>query len=242
MFDYIRKDQYFNWVEKFSDLRSAYASSTIYNLKDIQDHFALSQLASLSGAKILEIGGADCRVLRHVGVQNQCWNAEKYGGAAQGPKKQISVPGVRNIPVFLGEFSKDLPDAYFDAVFSISVVEHVQEKELQAFFRDIARVLKSGGRTFHAIDVYVFDVGRMDEPFAKYTRRRLESYLSVPSLTDGDLRFSQGPRADAAPVFSCEYASNADREMMAWNRVVPALTPVRAIAQSVSLMAEWRRT
>ncbi len=241
MFDYIRKQDYFLWIEQFSSIRSAYASASVNNLKDIQDHYVLNRLQSERGARILEVGGADCRVMRTFAEGNECWNAEKFDGRGAGPKKVIETPGVRNVLAYLGDFSSDLPADYFDIVFSVSVVEHIETDLLESFFRDIARVLKPGGRTFHAIDAYVFDRERFDEPHAAYTRRRLEAYLDVPRLTADALQLVESPRAPTDPGFSCEYATNADREMLAWNRVVPQLAPIRAIGQSCSLKCEWVR-
>ena len=242
MFDFIRKADYFDWVERYRSSRDTYASASTHNLKDIQDHFALSRLDGARGMRVLEVGGADCRAMRTIADHNECWNADRFEGQGGGPARVIETPGVRNALTFLGEFSAELPDAYFDIVFSLSVIEHVDTADLAGMFRDIARVLKPGGRTFHAIDVYLFDPDRWSETQADYTRRRLEAYLSVPGLTDGGLQFVVPPRVDASPGFSCEYASNADREMLVWNKVVPALSEMRLVAQSCSVMAEWVRT
>ena len=241
MLGFITKSEYFSWIDAFSGMRESYASASINNLKDIQDHYVISRLHSCEGLKILEIGGGDCRVLRSFSKANECWNAEKYEGLGLGPKRVITTPGVKNIFAYVGEFSGDLPSAFFDIVFSVSVVEHVVDEDLEAFFGDIARVLKPGGRTFHAIDMYVFDQNRWDEGSASYSRRRLQKYLSVPALSKNQLKFVEPPVVGDSPGFSCEYASNSDREMLAWNRVVPKLAPVRSIAQSVSLKAEWER-
>ena len=58
------------------------------------------------------------------------------------------------LPAYIGSFDKDLPDAYFDLVFSISVVEHINEGDdvLQNILNDIDRVLKPGGYSVHCID------------------------------------------------------------------------------------------
>ena len=242
MFDYIRKEEYFAWIDAFQEYESVHASASIHNLKNIQDHFILSRLDGVRGSKLLEMGGADCRVLRSFADHNECWNADRFEGLGAGPKNVIETPGVVNVLAYLGEFSAELPDGYFDVVFSVSVIEHVETEQLRDMFRDIARILKPGGRTYHAIDAYLFDPGRFSESQAAYTKRRLEAYLEVPAMTDGRLQFVDAPEAGSDPGFSCEYATNADREMLAWNKAVPYLAPTRAISQSCSLKAEWVKT
>ena len=239
MFDFIRKEEYFSWVEEFTAIRDTYASASVHNLKDIQDHYVISRLNQQKNKRILEVGGSDCRVLRNFAASNECWNAEKFDGLGMGPKKVIKTPGVKNAFTYLGEFSPELPDGYFDLVFSISVVEHVETPLLKNFFSDIARVLKPGGTTFHAIDAYLFD--RLDVGGPTYTQARLREYLSVPEMTDGALVPCEPAKASTNPFFSCEYATNSDREMMLWNRVVPKLAPMRSVAQSCSLKCEWRK-
>lgn len=239
MLQFITKDEYFAWIDAFQSERDAYASATPNNLKDIQDHYILSKLSAMKGGRVLEVGGGDCRVLRGFTNTLECWNAEKFTGAGIGPKSEIRYPGLRNALTHLGEFSDELPDNYFDLVFSISVVEHIEDDQLKDFFRDIARVLKPGGRSVHAIDLYVFDHDQTELSAAKYAARRLQHYLDVPAICDRTVEFVEPPKATTAPVFSCSYATNSDREMLAWNKYAPSLKEIRSIAQSVSLAAEW---
>lgn len=202
MISYIRKEEYFSWIDAYQHMRKDYPSASINNLKDVQDHFVMSRLDGLKGMRILEIGGADCRILRNFSSDNECWNAEKFEGKAGGPSRVISTPGVKNTPVFLGEFSELLPDAYFDIVLSVSVVEHVETPHLQAFFNDIARVLKPGGKTFHAIDVYLFDEDRLDDKWAAHTKNRLERYIEVETFTEGKLQAATRPDITTDPAIS----------------------------------------
>jgi len=241
MFRYITKTEYFAWVDEFKRNREAYASSSSSNLKDIQDHYIISILESLPPMKVLEIGGGDCRVLRAYSSKHECWNAEPFQGAGLGPKHEIKTDGVKNVRVMIGDFSPELPENYFDLVFSISVVEHVPTTELGTFFKDVTRVLKPAGLTAHAIDMYVFDADDRNTSVARFGEERLDAYLSVPSLTSGSLHFAEEPIAGNKPYFSCRYASNSDREMIAWNQYAPSLIETRKIAQSVSLRAEWKK-
>ncbi|MDR2574392.1 MAG: class I SAM-dependent methyltransferase [Desulfovibrio sp.] len=52
----------------------------------------------------------------------------------------------------LGHGIQDLSNEYFDAVFSISVIEHVPDKELLDFWREMYRILKKNGRAIHSLD------------------------------------------------------------------------------------------
>lgn len=53
----------------------------------------------------------------------------------------------------MGEFSEELPENYFDMVFSVSVLEHVPIDWLENVIKDIHRILKKGGISCHSIDV-----------------------------------------------------------------------------------------
>ena len=242
MFRFITKADYFKWIDDYSERRDPYRSASQYNLKDIQDHFAITLLDQGVGLKVAEVGGADCRVLRGFAERHECWNIEKFEGKGVGPKKVIETEGVRNVQAYLGEFSPELPDNYFDLVFSVSVVEHIETEGLQQFFRDMARILKPGGRAAHAIDIYLFDEADLDSSPAQYTTKRLNEYMNATKATDGALSLEAPAEADLRPVFSCKYASNADREMHLWNRVVPELAQMRLKTQSVSLAASWIKT
>src|SRR5687767_6142356 len=78
-----------------------------------------------------------------------------------GPTEAQAIPGVEIVRAYLGENSPLLAD--FDVVFSISVVEHVED--LDAFHADQLRILKPGGIFIHAIDLYLgegADTSRFD--------------------------------------------------------------------------------
>ena len=122
------------------------------------------------------------------------------------------------------------------------MVEHVVDDAYPGFVKDIARVLRPGGVSAHAIDMYVFDRERLSESAPRYSRRRLDLYRDTTRLTDGALIFRQDVEASEDPVFRCDYASNSDREMLAWNKFAPSLTEMRAMSQSVTLLAEWTRS
>lgn len=63
-------------------------------------------------------------------------------------------PKVTFVRDLLGKFSKELPDNYFDLVYSVSVIEHIPHEVLPSVFEDTFRILKPGGIVSHSYDVY----------------------------------------------------------------------------------------
>ena len=69
---------------------------------------------------------------------------------------EIDTTSFRIVYDYMGEFSDELGDDYFDLVFSISTLEHVPDSDemgLKNILIDINRVLKPGGISLHCIDV-----------------------------------------------------------------------------------------
>lgn len=106
------------------------------------------------GSKILEIGGAESRILKFFSNEFECWNLDKLEGVGNGPTK-INSDGFRLVSDYIGNFNQELPENYFDLVFSISTFEHIPFED-EALFenirQDIERILKNGGYSFHCID------------------------------------------------------------------------------------------
>lgn len=63
-------------------------------------------------------------------------------------------PNVKFVSGLLGNFVKELPDNYFDLVYSVSVIEHIPHEMLPKVFEDTYRILKPGGIVSHSYDVY----------------------------------------------------------------------------------------
>jgi SAM-dependent methyltransferase len=106
------------------------------------------------GSRILEVGGGDSRILKFFFKEYECWNVDKCEGLGNGPI-QFSSPHYKIVYDYIGAFNNQLPDSYFDLVFSISALEHAPEEQgwREAIARDINRVLKPGGLSFHCLDV-----------------------------------------------------------------------------------------
>jgi ubiquinone/menaquinone biosynthesis C-methylase UbiE len=110
------------------------------------------------GSKILEVGGGDSRILRYFSKkQYECWNIDKLEGLGNGPKSLQNI-SYRFVQDYIGNFNQELPDAYFDFVFSISALEHTPPDDPVLFsniFADLQRVLKPGGYSLHCFDIVI---------------------------------------------------------------------------------------
>lgn len=231
----ITKREYWHWQD------AGWVDPTRNDLKGIQDAYILSHLHGVRDCRILEVGGGNSRVLKVLsepGLGNECWNADAFKGAGNGPQDDTNSAAIRVARCYLGDFSTELPEDYFDYVVSVSVVEHVPSPALEAFFADSARVLRTGGLLLHAIDLYVFDEDSMF-PRRQQGAARLRQYLAFGDRPDLGLRFRASPAIDEGVSFRCSFASNSDLAMNNWNRIVPDLRPMREVTQSVSIKAEW---
>jgi SAM-dependent methyltransferase len=202
------------------------------HLKTWQDVAVYLHVKDMKDRRIAEIGGGNSRILRKIAPHNSCVNVDKLEGQHGGPSGDQGIPGVETVRSFLGEYSPDLPDASFDAVISVSVVEHVPNPTAGAFFDDMLRIMKPGALSLHAIDLYVGD-----EEIAN-SAKRLEIYtewLNRPEVEP--LQPIEARRA----VFSTTMATNPDLTMWHWNRAAPALKETRETAQSVSLLCGFKK-
>lgn len=131
-----------------------------YELKVYQDMLTYNFLLDnfQQGAKLLEIGGGESRIIHWLKDRYEFWSLDKLEGIGWGSKRIKKTSGFRLVKDYIGTFSKELPDEYFDGVFSISVLEHVPEDKavIEAICNDIQRLLKPGGLSMHCIDRVIF--------------------------------------------------------------------------------------
>lgn len=109
------------------------------------------------GFKILEIGGGNSRIIEFLKNQYEFWNLDKLEGLGNGPKN-LEVNGFNLIQDYIGNFNNQLPDNYFDIVFSISALEHIpldestDKKIYLNTLSDINRLMCDNGLSIHCID------------------------------------------------------------------------------------------
>jgi hypothetical protein len=221
MYKVIEKADYFSWYER------GIADKANHTLKGIQDSFVLAQLHDAEGLIIAEVGGGHSRILKRLEDRNECWNIDKFEGAGNGPKSLPTDTKAKIVQTFVGEYDPQLPSDYFDCVFSISVIEHIPPTQLKDFFADCFRMLKSGGRMYHAIDAYVADVPN------DYVNELLGYYRDY--VEAAGFRWIEHPESLQGLTFKPHYASNSDLTMAMWNAMVPNLKEKRIRSQSISL-------
>jgi hypothetical protein len=235
MFDVIRKDAYWAALDDkrvFQKL-GGFTLKALDGLKHIQDAWTLHRLHGMRDAKVIEVGGGVSRVLPALDDSNERWNLDDFGGDGNGVTEAPDMPSIRLVREKMGSFSGELPDRYFDLVFSISVIEHLPYTALEDFWRDHARIMKPGATAVHTIDLYLGD-----EPDPRM-KRRLEMYVEQPAAHG--LVLVEPAKLPPSLAFRCDMASNSDWGMWRWNKNVPTLESVRRVSQSVSLALVLRR-
>jgi len=225
MFDFLRKD--FLWKALDAGYLDELDRKISYQLKNAQDLAIYEKFRDKENLDIAEIGGGSSRILRQLARKNRCVNIEKFEGLNAGPDREVVIEGVRNIHAYVGDFDEAIHDDSFDAVYSVSVVEHIVEDRLGEFHDDMLRILKSGGVFFHAIDMYVKDASM------EYAENRLSAYRS---MVEDDRVRPFGVVKDVAAVFECSMVSNPDNIMHGWNLYAPHLSELRQSSQNVSVI------
>lgn len=129
----------------------------VEQLKIYQDLLVLKFISDNvpQGARVLEVGGGQSRILKHLENTYECWNIDKLEGVGNGPTS-MDDQSCRLVRDYMGNFNPELPEDYFDFVFSISALEHVPQDEPSLFddiIMDIQRVLKDGGYSLHLFDI-----------------------------------------------------------------------------------------
>jgi SAM-dependent methyltransferase len=130
-----------------------------HDLKDLQRPWTVKVALKLMkpGSRLLEIGAGPplvAAMLADLGYDLTI--VDPYDGSAGGPTEfQTFAQCYPKIRFVRNRFRLDLPQLegeLFDGIFSISVLEHVPEPELQAVFAAIATHLRPGGHSFHSVD------------------------------------------------------------------------------------------
>ena len=146
-------------------------SIKICDLKVYQDALVYSFILDnlLPGARLLEIGGGESRIISALKNDYEIWNLDKLEGSGFGPRKLVHADGFHLVQSYIGEFSPELPSSYFDLVFSISTIEHILKspKFINDVVDNILLVLKPGGYSLHCIDALKFTDHYFVHPMVK---------------------------------------------------------------------------
>ena len=228
MLEFVTKEKYWQLLDQGIDEQLAPAEFP-WHLKSVQDVLAYHYLGNPSGEVIGEVGGGDSRLLPVLRKANRCFNIEKFEGRDGGPGSEIKLRGVRNVHAFVGEFSNDLADSSFDALVSVSVVEHIPNDQMIDFIRDCHRILKPGGRMIHLVDMY------LAETRLAYNASRISLYEAAFKDQLFEPMDEQRIRGREDLSFRGSYCTNPDNVMYLWNQVNADLRDLRENSQSVAI-------
>ena len=129
------------------------------DLKDAQRPWMLKAIIGNVpvGGRLLEIGAGDPHVVHWLtSMGYEVVIVDPYDGSGHGPtdydfyKKHF--PSVKFIRENFADHLPGLPDASFDCIYSISVLEHIPHMALHKVMKGIRRYQKSGAITLHAVD------------------------------------------------------------------------------------------
>jgi SAM-dependent methyltransferase len=141
------------------------SASNAWGLKAMGRLFCVDKILQLRPKKILEVGGGSTTFFdEHFGTATEYWMIDNgafdpWNRFNEVLKKRQNTHFVRGL---LGEFKSELPDSYFDLVFSVSVLEHVPTERKGDVYRDMFRILGPGGFIVHSIDIPKQDKGRLE--------------------------------------------------------------------------------
>ena len=159
-FTYSKNPHFAYFKDNEQDLYGTKIDKTFCDLKVYQDLLVYTFIKDNipKGSKILKIGGGDSRILRVINDDYECWNADKLEGLGSGPTS-IETTGFRLVKDYIGNFNKEIPENYFDFVFSISALEHSPEDEatLRNICLDIDRVMKNNALSLHCFYIVIKD-------------------------------------------------------------------------------------
>lgn len=129
------------------------------DLKDVQRPWMIKAIvASVPiGGRICEIGAGEPFVAAFLA---QCGYevtiVDPYDGSGQGPVDyeaySAAHPGIRFVRSNFGQSVPGLSDGYFDAIYSVSVLEHVPMDKVASVCEGVRRYGKPAVRSIHAID------------------------------------------------------------------------------------------
>lgn len=146
-----------NYEQELYKRRIDFTNSDLKKYQDLLVFAFIKENIPL-GTRILEVGGGYSRLLEYFGKDYECWNIDPFEGLGAGPTV-VKPVHYRLVKDYMGNFNAELPDNYFDIIFSISALEHIptDDQTMVNVIKDINRVLKVGGYSLHALDSVVQD-------------------------------------------------------------------------------------
>jgi SAM-dependent methyltransferase len=140
------------------------------DLKNVQRPWAVKTLLACMPppARLLEIGGGEPIVsglLAELGYEVTL--VDPYDGFGNGPtdyQRYLELfPRVKIVREYFRPGMKALPGKFFDAIFSISVLEHLSVEAVAPCFQAIEEFLRPGGASIHCFDFILQGRGELDD-------------------------------------------------------------------------------
>ena len=124
-------------------------------------------------AAVLELGAGYCDWINHVRA------ARRVAADIWPEVGQHAAPGVETMVLDAGRNMARLPDAGFDAVLASNLLEHFEPDAVAELARQVARVLKPGGRFLMVQPNFRYAYRSY---FDDYTHRSIFTDVSLPAL------------------------------------------------------------
>ncbi len=147
-------DELFSLRDKHPDM--LFSEKYQYGLKQFGALYVIDWFRQFKPKRVLEMGAGNSVLFDHrIGDQCEYWMVDD-SGFYQEEQFQTSLTK-RNHTKFVnglvGEDLPNLPENYFDLIFSVSVLEHVTRDKVTEVARHMRRLLAPGGRLVHSIDI-----------------------------------------------------------------------------------------
>lgn len=146
-----------DFVDSFEHLHDLAVAAG--DLKDVQRPWMVKAVLATvpPGGSICEIGAGEPLVAgRLADLGYRCTIVDPYDGSGNGPtdlaRFAASRPAVRFVPDRFGPGLPELEGVRFDAICSISVLEHLGREAIREVVEGCRLHLRPGGRLLHAID------------------------------------------------------------------------------------------
>ena len=135
------------------------------NIKGFDCATIINSIPWTQGLKVLDVGAGYSWLPTYLAKEKGCevWSVDDFGASesdpfwtrSRDPREHIRAhPEVRYVLGRLGVDSlPDLPPAYFDCIYSASVLEHVPPSQFDQVWTHMDSLLRPGGVMLHAIDI-----------------------------------------------------------------------------------------